>query len=159
MDFRSVQRTATLTPLNFLVMRPLAILFTSLFAVSGVIAQTRIEIDVERVRSDQGVIRVAIYADKSEYPDNPFRTCTFEKDSLKEERIKLIICDLPPGDYGFAILDDENRSGRMDYNLLGLPQERFGFGNNVRPFIHTPAYERCVVKIRKGINKMNLILR
>jgi uncharacterized protein (DUF2141 family) len=36
--------------------------------------------------------------------------------------------DLPAGQYGIAVLDDENNNGKMDYGLL-LPAEGCGFSN------------------------------
>jgi hypothetical protein len=36
---------------------------------------------------------------------------------------------LEPGIVGFALLDDENSNGKMDYNFIRYPLEGFGFSN------------------------------
>ncbi len=34
---------------------------------------------------------------------------------------------VPRGRYGIAVFHDENRNGRVDTNLVGMPAEGFGF--------------------------------
>ena len=49
--------------------------------------------------------------------------------------------DLPPGRYAFAVHHDVNGNGKMDYSLLRLPKEPYGFSNNVVPKLSRPAFE------------------
>ncbi|MCD6331973.1 MAG: DUF2141 domain-containing protein [Bacteroidales bacterium] len=122
-------------------------------------AQTRIQVDISPVKSLKGVVRIAVYSNPCQYPRNPFRTYNFKKDSVKNRVLHGVINDLPPGKYAFTLLDDKNESGDMDYNLLGIPTEGYGFGNNVRAFLKAPDYEKCVIRIRPGLNHINLIIR
>lgn len=36
---------------------------------------------------------------------------------------------LDPGTYGITLLDDENKNGEMEKNVIGIPKEGFGFSN------------------------------
>ena len=40
---------------------------------------------------------------------------------------------MPPGTYAVGVLHDENRNGRIDTGLFGIPTEGYGVSNNPRP--------------------------
>jgi uncharacterized protein (DUF2141 family) len=40
---------------------------------------------------------------------------------------------LVPGQYGIALLHDENKNDKMDSNRFGFPREGYGVSNNPRP--------------------------
>jgi len=121
--------------------------------------QPILEIEISNVRNHNGKILLSVCAGPEEYPDSPFRTYEVDKDSLYEGKLRKVIGDLQPGTYAIALLDDENRSGGMDYSRLGIPLEGFAFANNVRPFLSCPSYDRCLFTIKPGTNRMHLIVR
>jgi uncharacterized protein (DUF2141 family) len=136
----------------------------ALFSVCAIILsfsqeQTILEIEISNVRNHNGTILLSVCAGPEEYPYHPFRTYKISKDSLCDGKLIKVIGDLQPGTYAVALLDDENRSGAMEYNRLGIPLEGFGFANNVRPFLSRPDYDRCLFTIKPGTNRMHLIVR
>ena len=46
------------------------------------------------------------------------------------------------GMYGIAVFHDENKNGKMDKNFLGIPQEAYGFSNNMRVTFGPPKWEK-----------------
>jgi uncharacterized protein (DUF2141 family) len=82
-----------------------------------------------------------------------------KKDSLNNGILEIVIKDLKPGQYGLCFLDDENGSGQMDSNRIGIPQEGFGFANNPKPFLKKPDYDRVLFQLKPGLNIMELITR
>ena len=46
--------------------------------------------------------------------------------------------NLPPGTYAAAVFHDQYETGKMKTNLLGMPQEAFGFSNDAKPSTLTP---------------------
>src|ERR1043165_2323200 len=79
------------------------------------------------IRSARGQIQLKVYTDdKSVQDDKPSRIVRFPKKQLRNGEMAADI-QLEPGTYGFALLDDENSSGDMEYNILGVPKEGFGF--------------------------------
>lgn len=121
--------------------------------------KTILEIQISNIRNHKGVILLSLYTAPEQYPYNPARTYEVKKDSLVKGAIQTTIKDLSPGQYGLCLLDDENRSGDMENNILGIPVEGFGFANNVKPFLKKPEYDRILFKIFPGINRMHLIVR
>jgi uncharacterized protein (DUF2141 family) len=118
-----------------------------------------LRIDISNVRNRNGVILLSVYSSPQEYPYHPFRTYEVKKDSLKQGNLSTVITDLNSGTYGMCLLDDENRSGGMEYNFIGIPLEGYGFANNVRPLIKHPDYDRCLFTLRDGDNRLELIVR
>ena len=53
---------------------------------------------------------------------------SFDKSRVKDGRMTVEI-SVKCGIYGISVIDDENNNGKMEYNLLGIPKEGFGFSN------------------------------
>lgn len=48
---------------------------------------------------------------------------------------------LKPGKYAVAVYHDENNNGDLDTNLVGIPNEAYGFSNNASGLFGPPAFE------------------
>jgi uncharacterized protein (DUF2141 family) len=56
----------------------------------------------------------------------------------------VAVCDfqhVPAGTYAATVLHDENRNGKMDFNLLGLPTKGYGFSNNAKATLSAPSFD------------------
>ncbi len=103
-------------------------LFSLIFGSSGLPAQN-IQLLFTGVKSTKGQIILKVYIDENSYQkDIPYKTEIVNKQDLVNG-MKSGKLTLDPGVYGFALLDDENRNLKMDYNLLGMPEEGFAFSN------------------------------
>lgn len=49
--------------------------------------------------------------------------------------------NLPDGDYAISVLHDANGNGKMDFNVMGIPQEAFGFSNKAAGTFGPPKFE------------------
>src|SRR5712691_480561 len=90
-----------------------------------------LEVNVARIRSSQGNVNVALYADEA----------TFLKDNERLAGVRIpaqpgtvstTFTKLKPGTYAVAVYHDENGNGRLDKNFLGIPREGYGFSNGAR---------------------------
>jgi uncharacterized protein (DUF2141 family) len=118
-----------------------------------------LDLEICHIRSHEGVILISIYTSENQYPYHPYKSIEIKKDSLSGECLHTSIRDLSPGIYGLCLLDDENRSGQMDYNILGIPKEGFGFANNVKTFLRRPDYNRILFRLGPGKNSMKLTVK
>ena len=67
---------------------------------------------------------------------------------------------IPYGDYAVAAMHDENQSGNMDYNAIGLPKEKYGFSNNKRAGLFGPPnFKSCRFVIDKPLVKIKITLK
>ena len=55
---------------------------------------------------------------------------------------------LPSGDYGVAVIHDENSNAHLDRNMFGIPKEGFGFANNPHVMLTAPAFKVALVHLQ-----------
>lgn len=60
---------------------------------------------------------------------------------------------LPPGTYGFTLIDDENHNGDIDYNWIGLPKEGFGFSDYYHNGMVKPHFDTFKFQLKAGEEK------
>ena len=116
-------------------------------------AQT-IDVVIKNIRNTKGQLCLAIFADEAGFKSE--RTCwnmkCIKKDIVKGEfHIQI---PFRSGEWGFSVLDDENNSGKMEYNLIGMPREGFGFSDYFLTGLHRPVFKDFSFKIEKYETKM-----
>ena len=129
-------RDMTPTP----VIKPMASVCLIALCMAALVGNTptaALTVTVNNVRSDQGQVRVAVYTQDNWLGQEPFaRVWTPPKGDSVTAKFTL-----PPGEYAVAVLHDLNDNGRMDYRLLRLPKEPFGFSNGAKPKLGPPRFE------------------
>lgn len=124
------------------------------FLFESMVAQ-QVEITITGIRSSRGVIRVGIFKDQESFDrETPFDGKIFSKKAISNGKLTVKF-DLPPGRYGFAVLDDEDENGKMTYNFFGIPREGFGFSGDT-PLLGKPSFSDFAVDVRKGLNKFTI---
>ena len=88
--------------------------------------QHRLEVVVSGVTSSEGLVQVALYREASSFPkfEKVFRN---GKAPAEAGNTKVVLEDLPAGEYALAVFHDENGNDALDKNWLGLPKEDYGF--------------------------------
>ena len=76
----------------------------------------------------------------------------------KHRKIDESITDLPYGELAFAVYHDENNSGEIDKNLIGIPKERYAFSNNIKPTFKAPSFEDCKFNYDKNTDVIRISL-
>lgn len=111
----------------------------------------KISIEIANIRSEKGLIRLALYDHKDQFPNDPSRFYDFEKTFKQDGSMYLELVDIPQGIYVISVLDDEDENDKMKFNLLRMPREGYGFSNNIKPRHKSPPYEECSFQIDKEI--------
>ena len=109
-------------------------------------AQTAtLEVQVLDVSSSEGDILVALYTEEETFLkfEHVYRT---QGAPATEGMTRVIIADLPLGEYALAIFHDENGNEELDTNLLGIPKEPLGFSNAKMKTFGPPSFEDCVFR-------------
>jgi len=57
--------------------------------------------------------------------------------------------NIPAGSYAVAIFHDENSDGVCNTNFLGIPEEGYGFSNNIKPLLSAPTFDEAKVSVKK----------
>ena len=109
----------------------------SLIAINSNSAE--LTVIVEGIRNARGEVRFALFDAPDQFPRG-------EKLDGKDvpafrgsvtARFKII----KPGAYAVAIHHDENSDKEMNTNIIGWPQEGYGFSNDARVFILPPGFD------------------
>ncbi|HHT22538.1 MAG TPA: DUF2141 domain-containing protein [Bacteroidales bacterium] len=114
-------------------MRTKIIFILSLFFIvtqSSVAVSQSINVTIKNLKNNtKGTVRIAVFGDEKGFKSEKyFFSMICDKKNMKDGQIQVSI-PVIAGVYGLSVLDDENDNGKMDYNLLGIPKEGFGFSN------------------------------
>ncbi len=134
----------------------IAILFCGLIIHTN--AQTVI-MTIEGIRNNNGVISLGIFKSQQQFAqEKPEIEKIFSKRSTRSGVLKIEF-QLAPGNYAIAVLDDENKDGVMNYNLIGMPLEGFGFSNFVSSGLRKPRYSDFCFDVKQGENRVHVKMR
>jgi len=106
------------------------------------------------LRSEKGQVRIAVFNSPETWlGEHPAYSSTINVDS---QTVTWKLNDVPYGDYGIAVFHDENKNGKMDKNLLGIPKERYGFSNNVRATFGAPKWEKGKFAVKNSTTEISI---
>lgn len=130
-----------------------------LFLLPSITKAAEIEVTIKGIRSKKGKIQIGIFKNQESFESEmPFKTVVVEKKGLLKGTVVCKV-NLPPGVYGFAVLDDENNNEEMDKSWLGIPTEGFGFSNYDHSGIFKPIFDDFKFRVKNGINKVRMNLK
>jgi uncharacterized protein (DUF2141 family) len=110
-----------------------------------------IDVTISNIKSAEGQILIAVFADQQSFKDEkPAYKHRFPKKSLNNGTLKVNF-DLPAGTYGIALVDDQNKNGKLDKNFVGIPKEGVGFSNFYLSGMSKPSFDDFKFNV-KGTN-------
>ena len=110
--------------------------------------EKNVRIEVESIRSNKGQVILALFKTEEQFEEEePFKSIVLDKSSIKNGILSVNV-DLPVGQYGISLLDDENENKLMDYSFFGIPEEGFGFSNFVHTGFSKPDLEVFTISIQ-----------
>ena len=126
-------------------MKTILFLVSVLFLTDSALPQTSLEVKVYNIKSAQGTIRVGLFTSEE----------NFLKEAVEGKIVKasgsevtVVFENLKSGKYALSVIHDENANGELDTNMMGLPKEGFGFGNNAMGMFGPPDFEETIVVIQ-----------
>ena len=115
-----------------------------------------VEMEITNIQNAKGCIRVAIFRSDEDFKKEiPVKEFVFNKVGIKNGKMTVKF-EWKEGRYGFALLDDENEDGKMNYNFLGVPKEGYGFSNYEHTGLTKPSFSNFAVDIKHGLNKVKV---
>lgn len=107
-----------------------------------------LKLELEGKGMKGNLIRIAVYSATApeQFPsDEKFYRGLVKR--ATEDRLTVLITDLPPGNYAVAAYVDSRRNGRLDKNFLGIPKEIYGFSNDARGMFGPPDFATAEIEI------------
>ncbi|BDS09866.1 DUF2141 domain-containing protein [Aureispira anguillae] len=106
-------------------------------------------IRVTGLQQPSGKLQIAVYNDKNGFltPERVYKNIVLD---VNKSILKHTI-EIPKGNYAVALYHDNNSNGICDKNLFGIPVERYGFSNNIRPILSAPSFQSTVIEVKKDL--------
>ena len=98
-------------------------------------------------RNDKGAARVAVFRSSEGFPNGSDKACRLALERIENGAAKAVCPGLPYGEYGVAVLHDENENGEMERGALGIPAEGYGFSNNARGSFGPPSFSQTTFRL------------
>jgi len=96
----------------------------------------KLTVKITGIRNTEGNINIALRTDESTYVAS--RIVEIDPKTLTAE---AEFDNLPEGTYGVAVIHDENKNGKLDFNDMGVPTEGYGHSNNPEKRPGPPSFE------------------
>ncbi len=105
---------------------------------------------IKNIRNAKGRLSIGVFKDAESFEkEKPYKIIIVPKKELVGGTVKATI-ELEPGVYALSILDDENSDYKMEYNMVGMPKEGFGFSNYYHGGLSKPNFKQFLVFINSS---------
>lgn len=112
-----------------------------------------VEVYISDIRSVEGLVVIGVFKDHQSFKDDtPIRRLKFNKSNMIKGKM-IVKLELVPGRYGLALLDDENNDDIMNFNMIGVPKEGYGFSNYYLKGLSRPKFDCFCFDLKVGQTK------
>ena len=113
---------------------------TTKFYITELRGDISLEMEINNLESNKGPIYIRILDEN----ENPVIVGTSPVMNYSAE---ISVDSIFPGKYAIQFFHDENENQKMDFNLIGIPKEKFGSSNDVKPILGPPKFEKMLFEI------------
>ena len=113
---------------------------TSKYYITDLRGNISLEMEINNLKSNIGPLYIRILDEN----ENPVIVGT---SSVINYSSKISFDSISPGKYAIQFFHDENENQKMDFNLIGIPKEKFGSSNDVKPILGPPKFEKMLFEI------------
>jgi uncharacterized protein (DUF2141 family) len=108
-----------------------------------------------RAKSDAGLVVCALF-DRSGWLKVPIKPAWAK---IKDGRAVCSFKAVRPGTYGISAYHDENKNGKLDTNVFGMPTEDYGASRDARGTFTAPAFDDAKFEYKGGKLAMSAQLK
>lgn len=119
-------------------------LFLYIFLFAGFFSNEnpQLTLHVTNIETLKGAIVIGVFNTEKDFliEGAAFKNYTMKVNEISK---RLVIKDLPVGNYAISLYHDENLDNECNLNFFGIPKEGYGFSNNVKPKLSAPSFKDC----------------
>ena len=112
----------------------------SIYYITDLRGNISLEMEINNLQSNNGPLYIRILDGN----ENPVIVGTSPVINYSSE---ISFDSIFPGKYAIQFFHDENENQKMDFNLIGIPKEKFGSSNDVKPILGPPKFEKMLFEI------------
>ena len=87
----------------------------------------------QTLRNSTGFLRCALWDKGDGFPGESDNAVQLAESAISGQTATCTFTGVAKGRYAISILHDENKNGKIDLNLIGIPTEGFGASNDTPP--------------------------
>lgn len=126
-------------------------LLCSLLITGFLWSQTsQIKMEITGIENDKGTISLALYDNANDFTKTETRR---QKLNPQKGKVYAKFNKLPAGTYAVAVLHDANKNDKMDFTLIGIPKEKYGFSRNPKIILSAPSFEEVNFRLNENETK------
>ena len=120
----------------------------SIYYITDLRGDISLEMEINNLQSNNGPLYIRILDEN----ENPVIVGT---SPVINYSARISFDSISPGKYAIQFFHDENENQKMDFSLIGIPKEKFGSSNNIKPILGPPKFEKMLFSLTE--NKLSLI--
>jgi len=109
-----------------------------------------VTVDVLGVDNAKGQLLVALFRDARGFPDRGVQAWGKRVAKPHKGDVRVVFDGVPPGPYAVSVHHDEDADFKMDFNLLGMPTEGYGFSRDAHAPFGPPSFEASRELLKPG---------
>ncbi len=121
-----------------------AILIATLFVTLAAHADPPtaiLSVKVTNLRSDNGQLGCMLYDAERGFPKDPNAAAQKRWCTIANRTSTCAFAPVPAGTYAVACFHDENKNGKLDTGLFGIPSEGTVVSNHAKGFMGPPSFK------------------
>ena len=128
-----------------------------LVALGATAPVASLEVDVARLRSARGQLRLCLTSQPDKFP-SCIGDARAVRRSVAADGAPIRFDGLPFGAYAVAVIHDENGNRKLD-TMLGIPREGFGFSRNPAIGFGAPRFSAASFALDAGGAQQRITMR
>ncbi len=117
------------------------------------IANANIVVNIINIPNNDGQVLVSLHDKAKDFPKKAILKRTAE---IIEGVAVVSFPDMEYGNYAITVIHDENKNGKLDFNLLHIPKENGAASNNAKGFMGPPKYEDAMFEVKSKEVSMDI---
>ncbi|MDH6355933.1 uncharacterized protein (DUF2141 family) [Dysgonomonas sp. PH5-45] len=123
------------------------ILAIGLMALSSLNAQNKLTVNVNGAEDD---VKGRIFISVCNSPQSFMKMGVYNKIvEVKATKTTISFDDVPNGEYAVMLFKDDNDNNTIDLGEYGIPTEKYGFSNNIKP-TGIPTFDACKFEVNEN---------
>jgi uncharacterized protein (DUF2141 family) len=115
----------------------------SIYYITDLRGDISLEMEINNLQSNNGPLYIRILDGN----ENPLIVGT---SPVINYSARISFDSISPGKYAIQFFHDENENKKMDFSLIGIPKEKFGSSNNVKPILGPPKFEKMLFNLTEN---------
>jgi uncharacterized protein (DUF2141 family) len=119
-----------------------------------------ITVDIQPLPSSEGWVMVSLFERSADYPHNiRYGQRIAASRQVAGQPLQLVFTQLQPGRYALLAYQDKDGNGKLNTNLMGIPNEPVGFSNNAKASFGQPSFDSAAFEVGPQGARVNLTLQ